>query len=113
MNEINHKIYIEPSLNFTVGTMEKLQRANSKRQFYKRAVVLTAALTPSLTREAWMFVRGDYFAVSDLPMGDMIAGAYRAFMLPTTGYALLVVATAIPITFIAMKFSNKLLLKKI
>lgn len=112
MNNNLNKIYIEPSLNFTKKTMSELGKVAERRQFYKRAVVTTAALTPSLTREAWMFVRGDYIAVSSLPMGEVIAGAYRAFITPATGYVFVAMAASVPIIYLATKFGGHFVFKK-
>jgi len=112
MNNNLNKIYIEPSGDFSKNTMLKLQKANEHKQFMKRMVVWSAAIAPSITREAWLFVRGDYVAVSSLPMGDMIAGAYRMFLMPTTGYFLVVTAVSLPVGYLAFKFGHKLSFSK-
>ena len=66
-----------------VGLIERRRRWMG----YLLAVVLS--LVPLAVREIWILIRGDYFSVSSLPMGQLIVGAYNFFLSPAALYILL------------------------
>ncbi|MBI2669758.1 MAG: hypothetical protein HYX20_01245 [Candidatus Yanofskybacteria bacterium] len=83
------RYFIEPSVDFTRRVMNGIKVLERHRRWmgYFAAVVLS--MTPLAVREIWMFVRGDYFSASSLPLGNLIIGVYKFFLSPAALYILL------------------------
>lgn len=81
--------FIKPSQDFKKRTMAKIYRIERSRRRLKNIFIAGLFLSPFIARQAWLIVRGDYFSVARLPLGDFIAGAYQMFISPASAYALL------------------------
>lgn len=81
--------FIEPPQDFKKKTMAKIYRIERSRRRLKNIFTAVLFLSPFIARQTWLIVRGDYFSVARLPLGDLIAGAYQTFISPASAYALL------------------------
>lgn len=102
-----NKTIIQPSHDFAERTMMHIARIEKRRRLSRALVITSASLGPSVTREMWMFVRGDYISASSLPMGHFITQAYGLFISPVAGYAL-VAAALIPTGFAVSRYGTEL-----
>lgn len=81
---------IQPSRDFASRTMEKVRKVDKQHRFWTHVWIVVASLAPFVVRETWLFVRGDYFSVSNLPLvGGLVVTAYSFFMSPVAMYLLL------------------------
>lgn len=81
---------IQPSVDFVKRTMKRIQKIEKQRRFWIQVWAVVASLAPFVVRETWMFVRGDYFSVSGLPLvGSLVVAAYQLFLSPIGLYLLL------------------------
>ncbi len=80
--------YIQPSDCFTQKTLDALHACVARKRLKRDLFLVGLGILPFIVREAWFFVRGDYFSVAPLPMGHYIIGVYRLFLSPQTGYVL-------------------------
>lgn len=81
--------YIQPSADFTSKVMRQVGLLERRRRWSAYLAAVLLSLAPLAVREVWMFVRGDYFSASSLPMGQLVVGAYHFFMSPAALYILL------------------------
>jgi len=81
---------IQPSQDFVRRTMKRIRAMEKQRRFWLQVWAVVLSLAPLVVRETWMLVRGDYFAVSGVPLvGGLIARAYQLFLSPAVLYLLL------------------------
>lgn len=81
---------IQPSADFVKRTMKQIRKFEKQRRFWIQVWAVVASLAPFVVRETWMFVRGDYFAVSSVPLvGRWVAAAYQLFLSPVGLYLFL------------------------
>lgn len=81
---------IQPSADFVKQTMKQIRKFEKQRRFWIQVWAVVASLAPFVVRETWMFVRGDYFAVSSVPLvGRWVAAVYQLFLSPIALFILL------------------------
>ena len=81
--------HIQPSVDFTSKVMRQVGLIERRRRWMGYLLAVVLSLVPLAVREIWILIRGDYFSVSSLPMGQLIAGAYNFFLSPAALYILL------------------------
>ena len=64
--------YIEPSADFAKRTMAKIYRLERNRRRIWNMFIAVLFLSPFIVSQIWLIVRGDYFSVANLPLGDLI-----------------------------------------
>ena len=87
LNQMDYQI--EPSADFTHRVMSNVKILERRRRWTGYLIAVVLSMVPLAVREAWMFIRGDYFSVGSLPMGQLIVGAYQFFLSPAALYILL------------------------
>lgn len=83
------KYQIEPSADFSQRLFVKIAAINRRKRWMGYLLAVVLSMVPLAVREAWLFIRGDYFSIANLPMGHLIVGAYRFFLSPVALYILL------------------------
>ena len=80
---------IEPSPDFAERTIGKIYRIEKRRRtFIQHGSITLAALTPLALKHSWLFVRNDYFSLSNFPLGNLAVPTYR-FVISFSGSLLL------------------------
>ncbi len=103
---------IKPSEDFVARTMCKIHKIETRKKAITHVASFGIALTPFLVRRVWFIMRGDYFAVSQWPMGHQISEAYTLFLSPVAGYACAVFALGMVSTYLLKKHTaNTILLR--
>lgn len=74
------KHQIQPSADFTQKTILKIIEADSRRLLAIKIWVVVSVFMPVLTREAWLFVRRDYFSLTHWPYADQVISVYNFFL---------------------------------
>ena len=49
--------------------------------------------------EVWLSVRGDYFSVSELPLGSLIVNVYQLFISPAALYLFLLAGVGVSVFY--------------
>ncbi len=83
---------LEPSVDFLTRTMSRIHGIEQRRQTIGYFMVILISFLPLITRQAWMFFRGNHFHVSYWPLGPQIAFLYGFFISNTGLYSLLFLA---------------------
>ena len=83
------KSFIEPSANFSSRVMAKISLVERRRRWMGYFFLVFVSMAPLMLREAWFVIRGNYFSVSNWPMGHLIVGAYHFLISPAALYLLL------------------------
>lgn len=81
--------HIQPSADFTAKVMRQIGLIQRRQRWAAYLAAVLLSLVPLAAREIWLLIRGDYFSVSSLPMGQLIVGAYNFFLSPAALYILL------------------------
>ncbi len=90
IQNLSHPGYqIEPSIDFTRQVLAKIAIINRRQRWTGYFLAVMLSMVPLAVRETWLFIRGDYFSVSRLPMGHFIVEAYKFFLSPAALYILL------------------------
>lgn len=85
--EMRH--YIQPSADFATKIMRQIGILERRKRWTAYLAAVLLSLTPLAVREIWLLIRGDYFSVGSLPLGQLIVGAYSFFLSPAALYVLL------------------------
>lgn len=83
------KYQIEPSVDFTQRVFAKIAIINRRQRWTGYLLAVVLSMVPLAVREIWFLIRGDYFSVSNLPMGRFIVEVYKFFLSPAALYILL------------------------
>lgn len=89
------KYQIHPSSDFLERTILRIMRLDQRRRLVADITKLILIFLPFFIREAWLFVRQDYFSVSHMPMGRLLISAYGFFLSSLTFYLFLIGGAAV------------------
>ncbi|PJE50557.1 MAG: hypothetical protein COV29_04080 [Candidatus Yanofskybacteria bacterium CG10_big_fil_rev_8_21_14_0_10_36_16] len=79
---------IDPSSDFTKNVMIKLHNFKKMQNWMSKLAVIAVSLSPFSIRIIWDYVRGDYFSVSSMPLGNYLYQAYHVLMTSMAAYSM-------------------------